>query len=86
MSQLAPNWYEVGATLLDVEQESQLIVIQANYNDVTKCCLAMLQYWMKTHPKATWNQLVAALRSPGVDLDDVASEIEKQFIGMLRDY
>ena len=86
LAQLAPNWYELGATLLDVEQESQLRVIQTNYNDVTKCCLAMLQHWMETHPKATWNQLVAALRSPGVNLDVVASEIEKHFIGELCDY
>ena len=33
-------WYEVGAMLLEVEQESQLEVIRATYDhNVSKCCL-----------------------------------------------
>ena len=79
---MAPNWYEVGAMLLDVTQEPQLKVIKATYgNDAKKCCLDMLQYWMDTHPKATWHHLVTALRSRGVDLAAVASEIEENFTG-----
>ena len=82
MVHLAPNWYELGAMLLKEEQESQLKLILATYgNDVKKCCWALLQYWMDTHPKATWHHLVTALRSPGVDLAAVASEIEKDFEG-----
>ena len=81
---MAPNWYEVGAMLLEVEQESQLALIQANHGgDVRKCCLAMLRYWMDTHPKATWHHLVAALVSPGVNLLVVASNIQKNFTGKL---
>ena len=82
MAQIAPNWYEVGAMLLRVEQEQQLGVIQANHgSDVRKCCIAMLQFWMSTHPKATWHNLVMALRSPGVDLPNAASVIERNFAG-----
>ena len=82
MDNIAPNWYEVGAMLLEVEQESRLKLIQANHGgDVRKCCLAMLQYWMGTHPKATWRHLVAALMSPGINLAAVASDIEKKFTG-----
>ena len=82
MAQIAPNWYEVGAMLLEVKQEQQLGVIQANHgSDVRKCCLAMLQYWMSTHPKATWYDLVTALRSPSVDLPSAASDIESNFAG-----
>ena len=82
MAQIAPSWYEVGAMLLEVEQEQQLGVIQANHgNDVRKCCLSMLQFWMSTHPKATWYDLVMALRSPGVDLPSTASVIERNFAG-----
>ena len=81
---MAPNWYEVGAMLLEVEQESQLRLIQASYgSDLRKCCLAMLQYWMDTHPKATWHHLVAALMSPGVNLAAVASDIKKNFNGKI---
>ena len=79
---MAPNWYEIGVMLLEGEQESQLILIQSDYgSDVRKCCLAMLQYWMDTHPEATWHQLVTALRSPGVDLFAIATDIEKNFTG-----
>ena len=79
---MAPNWYEVGAMLLEVEQELHLKLIQANHgSDVRKCCLAMLQYWMDTHPKATWHHLVAALASPGVNLAVIAYDIEKKFTG-----
>ena len=81
---MAPNWLEVGTMLLDVKQVSQLKLIQTNHgSDVKKCCLAMLQYWMESHPKATWHHLVAALMSPGVDLDSVASDIKKNFTGKI---
>ena len=82
VANIAPSWYEVGAVLLDMKQESQLRLIQATHtNDLRKCCLAMLQYWTSMHHEATWHQLVTALRSPGVDLAAVASEIEKNFSG-----
>ena len=87
IASMAPNWYEVGAMLLEVEQESQLKLIQANHgSDVRKCCFAMLQYWMDTHPKVTWHDLVAALMSPGVNLAAVASDIQKNFTGKINVY
>ena len=87
VSQLAFNWYELGATLLAVEQEAHLKVIKATYGgDAKKCCLEMFQYWMDTHPKATWLQLVTALRSPGVELAAIASNIEKNFASKMMDY
>ena len=82
VAQLAPNWYELGATLLDEKQEAQLVLIQTDHgDDKKKCCLAMFQYWMSTHAEATWHHLVTALRSPGVDLAAVAAEIESEFTG-----
>ena len=82
MASIAPKWYEVGAMLLEVEQESLLKLIQTNHGgDAKKCCLTMLQYWMDTHPEATWDDLVTALKSPGVNLDAVASDIRKNFSG-----
>ena len=83
---IAPNWYEVGAMLLDVTEEPQLILIKAdNGSDAKKCCLAMLQYWKDTH-QATWHHLVTALRSPGVHLAVVAADIERNFTGKLVIY
>ena len=82
VAHVASNWYELGAMLLEEVQESQLKLIQSTYgSDVRKCCLAMLQYWMDTHPEATWDHLVIALRSPGIDLTAVASDMEKNFTG-----
>ena len=84
MDRIAPNWYQVGAVLLEEEQEGQLRLIEAQYvNDVTKCCFAMLQFWMSTHPEATWHHLVIALKSPGVNLAAVAYDIEKNYIGKI---
>ena len=82
VARVASNWYELGAMLLEEEQESQLKIIKSTHgNDVKACCLYMLQYWMDTHSEATWHQLVTALRSPGVELTAVAADIEKNFSG-----
>jgi len=79
---VATKWYEVGVMLLKPEQEKQLHQIKSNYgNDVKKCCLEMFSYWRQTHPEANWHNLVAALKSPGVELQVVAADIEKKFTG-----
>ena len=80
MVDMATNWYELGAILLEERQEAQLKIIESTHgSNVKKCCSAMLRYWIDKHPEATWHQLVTALRSPGVDLDAVASSIERNF-------
>ena len=77
---MAPNWYDLGAVLLEERQERQLRVIESTYgSNVKRCCSAMLRYWLDKQPEATWHQLVTALRSPGVDLDAVASHIEENY-------
>jgi len=82
VTHMASNWYELGAALLEEEEEAELKVIQSNHNnDVKKCCSTMLRYWTDTHPEATWQHLVTALKSSGVDLTTVASDIEKNFAG-----
>ena len=82
LARLASNWYELGAMLLEEIEEAQLNLIQDTHGvNKKKCCLAMLQYWMSTHPEATWHHLVTALRSPGVDLIAIASDIESKFTG-----
>ena len=85
LTRLANNWYEIGAMLLEEKQEEHLKLIQTTHgSDAKKCCLAMLQYWMDTQSKATWNHLVTALRSPGVEMDTVASDIERNFTGKME--
>ena len=70
--------------LLEEKQEPCLKTIKATHGgDAKKCCLDMLRYWMEAHPEATWDHLVKALKSPGVELNTVASDIEKNFTGKI---
>ena len=78
----ARKWYELGAMLLDEDQENELELIQLNFaGDIQKCCSQMLLVWKQSHPTASWYILVEALRSPGVELNAVAFNIEKCFTG-----
>ena len=79
---ISSKWYELGIELLDDNQVKQLKVIKADYNEITRQCSAMLDYWLETHPSVTWNDLVAGLRAPGVEVNEVAATIEGQFTGM----
>ena len=68
--------------LLEEKDIICLSIIEANHHgDKQRCCLTMLQYWIKTYPEATWHDLVTALKSPGVDLPALASDIERKFTG-----
>ena len=79
---VASKWYEIGVMLLKEKQESRLRQIKTDHGqDVKKCCLEMFDYWKQTHPDANWHHLVAALKSPGVELLLVAADIEKKFDG-----
>ena len=51
-----------------------------NRNNVSEACNWMLELWIGKQPEATWNQLIKALRAPGIELNTVASQIE----GMLE--
>ena len=74
---IALKWYYVGIELL--EQGEALRKIKANNaGSVSECCADMLKLWLRRQPNATWNQLIFALRSPSVQLNDVAIEIEGQ--------
>ena len=86
--ELIPNvalqWYELGIQLLKEDQEPHLDIIKADYgNDSKRCCVQMLWYWLKTNPKASWKQLLEALRSPTLELHTVAANIETMFTSKL---
>ena len=57
------------------------IIKKNNPQDVNGACLAMLKLWVDTTPDATWDQLIAALRAPGIELNTSASDIEGMLIG-----
>ena len=77
ISAIGPKWYELGIALLDEDQLMQLKTIKSNNNnEVARCCTEMLMYWLETDSNATWNDLVEALKSPGVELNSVATMVE----------
>ena len=79
---ISSKWYELGIELLDDDQVGKLEAIKADNDEVTRRCSAMLSYWLQTHPDVTWNDLVAGLRAPGVEMNDLAATITGQFTGM----
>jgi len=83
---IGPKWYELGIALLDNDQLIQLESIKANHNEATRCCTAMFIYWLQSHSKATWYQLAEALKTSGVELNNVASMVEALCTGLFTDY
>ena len=39
-------------------------------------------YWLQINPYANWDQLVEALKSEGVELNAVATTVERLFPGL----
>ena len=77
---VAPRWYLLGIQLLREDQEPHLDVIKSDCgNDNKQCCVQMFWYWLQTNPKASWIQLLDALRSPALELHTVAANIEAMF-------
>ena len=81
ISAIGPKWYELGILLLDDDQLRQLKVIETNNSEVTRRCTEMLMYWLESHSRATWHDLVEALKAPGVELNNVATMVEEIFVG-----
>ena len=81
ISAIGPKWYELGIELLDDDQLTQLKTIKSDNNVVPRCCIDMLIYWLESHPTATYEDLVKALKTPGVELNNVATMVEDLFPG-----
>ena len=72
---------DFGVQLLRPDQEKMLDIIAADHpHDVVSCCKCVLKKWLDTTSDATWNELIRALRSPSVQLNYVAGQIEQMFI------
>ena len=41
----------------------------------------MLKYWLKITPGVTWDNLIHALRAPGLQLFAIADDVEKELKG-----
>ena len=83
ISKVASKWHQLGVELFDAGEEHKLENIESSHkNDVNKCCFEMFRMWLK-RANPTWEQIVTALESPGIDLASVAGDLKKQFTGIL---
>jgi len=81
-SLFAKKWYDIGLELFDLEDESELELIKSSKFGKVECCAEMLELWLHRQPYATWNQLLEALESPGIELNNVALKIRRMLSGM----
>ena len=75
------KWHYLGIELLDSNDVGELNTIEAEHpSDLNKCCIKMFDLWLKKQPTASWNQLIEALRQPGIELGTLASKIEQMLL------
>ena len=75
----AVKWRDLGIQLLDPTSGDMLDIIEKEcQNDVKECCMRVLQKWLDRIPDASWNQVLAALRTPPVELNNLANQIEQK--------
>ena len=69
------KWKDLGVQLLPRPMVDYIAEIHPQ--NFVACCKCVLEKWLDTTTDATWNQLIKALRSPSVQLDDLAGELEQ---------
>ena len=75
----ALKWRELGAQLLNPSPENELNIIENNHrNNVVRCCQCVLEKWLDTTTDAKWDQLIEALRSDAVQLNNLANQLEQK--------
>ena len=75
------KWYDLGIELLEPNDVAELDMIEAeNSMDYKKCCTKMFNLWLRKQPAASWNQLVEALRQPGIELITLATNVEQNIL------
>ena len=73
------KWRDLGIVLMGQDAVTDLDVIRINHpNDVEECCSKMFTKWRQRTPKASWKQLIEALKE--VELTQLASELEELLI------
>lgn len=80
ISAIARKWYIVGLELLETTDETLLDNIRDQPSLDMEKCEKMLQLWLDKQPKASWNQLIAALKVDHVGLQTKSKEIEQMLI------
>ena len=81
VEEAAHKWRELGALLGLKYYKINLIAAYHPHDDVMRCGV-VLERWLQTTPYASWNQLIRALRSPSVQLDSLAEQLEEKMLGI----
>ena len=76
------KWRDLGIVLMGQDDVYVLDIIKANSNDNVACCTRMFTEWRQRTPKASWKQLIEALKE--VDLTQLASELEELLIQEIK--
>ena len=85
VQKVAHKWRDLGVQLLRPDQQEALSIIELDHpHNAVECCKCVLNKWLDTTTDATWNQLISALRSPTVQLDYLANQIEKTMSAEVR--
>ena len=72
----ADKWRDLGIELMGQDAVYVLDIIRVdNPYNVEECCSRMFTEWRQRTPKASWKQLIEALKE--VKLNQLASELEK---------
>ena len=79
-AEVIAKWKDLGMKLLSSAEVE--IIEQDNPKNVKRCCMAMFTKWLQTNIHASWKQLIAELRSPGVYLPVLANALEEKFSGL----
>ena len=78
--EVADKWRQLGVQLLPPNHQEVLRIIAVDHrNDAVSCCERVLEKWLET-TDATWDQLIRVLRSPGIQLNYLASQLEQMNI------
>jgi len=79
--QVGSKWHDLGVELLEADDVATLDAIRSEpKSDNSTCCTRMFTIWLNKQPTATWNQLIEALRQPGIELNDLATKIEQMLL------
>ena len=70
VQQAAHKWRDVGVSLEVAYLKMEMIAADHPRDDV-RCFMSVLDTWLMNTPDASWNQLISALRSPTVQLEDL---------------
>ena len=75
----ADKWRDLGIVLMGQDAVIDLDTIRVDYPyNVKECCSRMFTEWRQRTPKASWKQLIEALKE--VKLTQLASELEELLI------